>query len=106
VVVRWDADPEYKRQRARLLALRPPCARCGGQIDYDGPRWFVHSVTGQRVPNDRAFDAGHVVAKRDLAPGARPVLQAEHQRCNRQHGQSIARRKPMTKVDLAQSESW
>jgi hypothetical protein len=75
---------EYRRNRAIVEARRDPCARCGGEIDYYGPRYFV--VGGARRENPFAFDCGHRVP---LALGGTEELanlQAEHVRCSRTSG--------------------
>ncbi len=75
---------EYRRNRAIIKARGGPCARCGGEIDYDGPRYIV--VNGVRRENLLAFDCGHRIA---LALGGTEELhnlQAEHVRCSRTSG--------------------
>jgi hypothetical protein len=84
----WSHDRTYQRNRAALLdAARRglwPCARCGGPIDYDGPRYLP--LPGRRRENPLAFDAGHVVAKAEGGTHELANLQPEHVRCNRVHG--------------------
>jgi hypothetical protein len=75
---------EYRRNRAIVEARRDPCARCCGEIDYYGPRYFV--VNGVRRENLLAFDCGHRLA---LALGGTEELhnlQAEHVKCSRHAG--------------------
>jgi hypothetical protein len=77
-------SPQYRRNRAIIRARRDPCARCGGEIDYFGPRFFF--IGGVRRENPLAFDCGHRVA---LALGGTEELhnlQAEHVKCSRHAG--------------------
>ena len=103
---RWDNDPEYKRNRAVLLAMRLPCARCGGAIDYDGPRFAW--VNGRRVENLAAFDCGHVVDRALGGDNSLANLQAEHARCGRHAGARLGnarRRRGPTPPALAPATS-
>lgn len=111
--MRWDNAPDARAARVRFRALKPPCARCGRPIDWDGPRFVPHPVTGKPVGNPDAFDLGHVVDKVYLAPGERPQFQAEHSSCNRTAGAALgnarkaARRGDSGRVPVpVHSEPW
>jgi hypothetical protein len=91
-----NGDPALKSQayrgaRARLRARRDPCARCGGMIDYDGPRYFT--INGKRIENPLAFDAGHRVDRVHGGNEAFSNLQAEHVRCSRRAGARLGARR-------------
>jgi 5-methylcytosine-specific restriction endonuclease McrA len=62
----------FRRNRARLLAMRLPCWLCGEPIDYDAP-----------AGSPDAFEADHAIP---LAHGGSDVLgnlRPAHHRCNR-----------------------
>jgi hypothetical protein len=75
---------EYKRNRAIIRARGDPCARCGGEIDYFGPRFFV--IGGVRRENPLAYDCGHRIAVALGGTEELSNLQAEHVRCSRTSG--------------------
>lgn len=74
---------DWAELRAYWRKRRLPCARCGGQIDYEAPK-----------TSPDAFDLGHIIGRdeaRALAwPRARinsvANTQPEHARCNRSAG--------------------
>jgi 5-methylcytosine-specific restriction endonuclease McrA len=84
----WSHDRAYRINRAILLRTsrreQAPCSRCGGPIDYDGPRYI--RLSGRRHENPAAFDAGHIIAIIEGGTHALDNLQAEHARCNRSAG--------------------
>lgn len=71
---RRTSDPEYRRRRERLKALRLPCHLCGRSIDYDLP------------PTDKwSFTADH---EEPYSTGGSNVgkLLASHRSCNSRRG--------------------
>jgi len=90
-----DMDPTIVRSWPAIIAywhhVRGPCARCGGPIHYDEPRYrMVTTRAGirRRIENKWALDVGHKLG-RDLDPRTvwAPVdTQPEHAYCNRRAG--------------------
>lgn len=76
--------------RPHWRALRLPCARCGGLIDYESGRF----VAGTRKVNPRSFIVGHVVGRdearrmgwTDEQISAISNTQPEHARCSDRSG--------------------
>lgn len=105
----WSHDRAYRINRAILLqtskAEQATCSRCGGPIDYDSPRYI--KLSGQRIENPAAFDAGHIVALIEGGSHALDNLQAEHARCNRSAGAHLgnARRARPGRAQPLQSRS-
>jgi len=97
---------------------RLPCARCGGQIDYDGPTYVQVWVDGRlkRKGNPFALDVGHKVeADLDKRKWYAPIdTQPEHARCNRKAGAQYGNRKrgresmqrKAFRVTLRTSQRW
>jgi hypothetical protein len=96
-----DLDPTVVRSWSRLRAywrhVRGPCARCGLEIDYDGPRYIramQHGIA-RRVENRWQLDIGHkMLQDLDHRRYWAPVdTQPEHVYCNRRHGAAYGNRK-------------
>jgi hypothetical protein len=99
---RWDNDPAYLAAKAEFKRLRPPCARCGGDIDYDSPRYYT-DATGRRRENLLALDCGHVDAR---ALGGGGGFQPEHAGCNRTHGARLGNALRATRRGPRTSRQW
>jgi hypothetical protein len=100
---RGDADPAlttkaWRKQREYWKQFGLPCARCGREIDYFGPRYYL--VAGRRKINPRYFCLGHKVSRREARAlgwseariNAPSNLQAECQRCSNSSGAKLGRR--------------
>jgi hypothetical protein len=88
---RWDRDPMFLKNRAIIRARRGPCARCGGEIDYAAPYWWI--VDGKRRVNPRAFHCGHILARVNGGGHELSNLQAEHAVCSIRAGAREANRR-------------
>ena len=92
--------------------MRGPCARCGGIIDYDGPRYYRVLVGGEykRKVNRWALDVGHIIEKDiDRRRLYAPIdTQPEHVYCNRSKGAQYGNRKrALLKMrNLRTSRQW
>lgn len=90
--------------RQHWQALRLPCARCGGPIDYDGPRYLT--VQGRRRLNPRYLIVGHIVSRytaRQLGwteqqTNALTNTQPECQTCSNRSGARLGRQVQATRV--------
>src|SRR4029453_4663595 len=86
---------QWRKHRLYWKRLRLPCARCGGWIDYDGPRY----LPGRRQ-NPRYLIVGHIVSRhraRELGwPEARihalSNTQPECARCSNRSGAKLGRK--------------
>ena len=121
-----NLDPTVERAwwkiREYWRVVRGPCGICGGEIDYDGPR-YTHVIKGDklvRVENTLALDVGHIV-ERDLTRGEgkripyptgriAPIeTQPEHALCNRSRGARYGNRKRQSREKPANfntSRKW
>jgi hypothetical protein len=81
---------QWRKLREQVKALRLPCARCGGWIDYD-------NALGKQSP--RSFVLGHKVSRREAKARAWTAaqmnslanLQPECRRCSNKSGAKLAR---------------
>ncbi len=86
-----SGDPALKtRAWAKIRAYwrahpHVPCARCGGPIDYDSPR-YSRGEDGKRHENPWALDVGHVVDRYLGGDHTIANTQPEHVRCGRRAG--------------------
>lgn len=111
-----DMDPYRIRNWKALIeywkAVRGNCARCGGPIDYDGPRFRVFEYYGKRITrqNPWSLDVGHKSVKdRDPRTMWAPIdTQPEHARCNRAAGAAYGNRKrgAVVRQRLKRSREW
>lgn len=103
--------------RGHWQRLRQPCARCGGPIDYDGPRHLLAS--GRRRLNPRYLCVGHKVSRRQALllgwteeqTNAIANTQPECQDCSNRSGaaESNASRTPAAILPIARpvtSRQW
>jgi hypothetical protein len=100
-MTRINLDPTVPRSiialRVYWRQLRGACARCGGRIHYDEPRYRYVMRDGRRirVENPWALDVGHI-KEQDLDPRkmyAPNETRPEHARCNRAAGARYVNRK-------------
>ena len=87
--------PAWRKHRIYWKAQRLPCARCGGWIDYDGPRY----LPGRKL-NPRYLVVGHVVSRyearlrgwSEAEVNALANTQPECQTCSNRSGARLGRR--------------
>lgn len=84
----WDRDPllsgrDWAEVKAYWRAQRQPCARCGGEIDYDTVDRYWRSLdVGHIVDRATAKALGWTRAEINAITNTQP----EHQRCSREAG--------------------
>jgi hypothetical protein len=96
---RGNRDPSlvtyaWKQHRVYWKRQRLPCARCGGQIDYDGPTY----LPGRKL-NPRSLVVGHIVSRHrarelgwpEAAIHALSNTQPECRRCSNRSGAKLGR---------------
>jgi len=117
-----DLDPTVVRSWPKLRAywrqVRGPCARCGGRILYDAPRYrYGWTADGRKVrrENPWALDIGHKLGvDLDTRTAWAPIdTQPEHARCNRAAGaaygttkRGMTQRRRKATIALVTSRRW
>jgi hypothetical protein len=98
-------EREWRKVREYWRIVRGDCARCGGPIQYDEPRYKYKWKGGKRIriENPWALDVGHKVERDRTETGVRipyptgkiaPIdTQPEHSRCNRKWGARYGNKK-------------
>jgi hypothetical protein len=96
--------------RAHWMLVRGPCARCGGAIAYDAPRY----LPGTRRVNPATLNVGHIVgrdqAKRwgwtEAQVNSVDNTQPEHARCSDRSGARYVNAKRGARRRLDTSRVW
>jgi hypothetical protein len=97
-----DNDPvinnrSWRNLRERVKALRLPCARCGGWIDYDniygrqGPRSFV---LGHKVSRREARARGWTIAQMNSPANLQPECRSCSNKSGAQLGRNLQNKRP------------
>jgi DNA/RNA endonuclease G (NUC1) len=105
-----ETDPNLKgaawkavRRHWLQKAPRPPCARCGAEIDYTGPRGPWSLDIGHIVGRDIARRLGWTEEEINHLSNTQP----EHARCNRRDGVRYGNRKRgRIKAPLITTHQW
>lgn len=96
--------------RAHFMRVQGPCGWCGGQIDYDGPRY----LPGTRRVNPASLVVGHIVGRDQAKRMGWTVerandlsnLRAEHARCSDRSGARYVNAKRHARRRLDTSRAW
>ena len=114
---RTPSDPllttrQWRKDREYWQAKRLPCARCGGPIDYDGPRYLI--INGKRRLNHRYLIVGHIVSRRkaralgwtEQQTNARTNQQPECQHCSNTSGAQEGRHAQTAQAQSQRIRRW